>query len=278
MSWTPSESEIIDYLYGEMTPEDVIRFEEYLEQNLELKKEVSELRLTQGILPSLKDEEVILPAHFTGKKETEPRQQVSRIWLYPISIAASIAALLFIGYLTQFSVTYGEDGFRMAFNDNTQEKIEALSKEDIDALIESRINLASNKLDNRMAELQTSFASQLDQNKRITEIEIKRVAGLQSKSEIGDEQILAFTSQLKDENRKMMQTFYQVSAEEQQKYMSTILTDFNEYLRDQRQEDLRYIQANLRELKDDSDNKQEETDKILANIITTVNNQNSLGQ
>ena len=60
--------------------------------------------------------------------------------------------------------------------------------------------------------------------------------------------------------------------------MRRILLDFQDYLDNQRQGDLRFIQANMLELKSTSELKQEETDKILANIITTVNNQNSLGQ
>jgi hypothetical protein len=140
------------------------------------------------------------------------------------------------------------------------------------------VNLATNQWNDKVVEIRTSFAAQLEQNQRLTEKEIKRVANAKTKASIEDEQILAFIAQLKDENRQMMQTFYQVSADEQQKYMRNILLNFQDYLDERRQEDLQVIQANLLEMQNTSELKQEETDKILASIITTVNNQNSSGQ
>lgn len=277
MSWKPNETDIVDYLYGELAPDMLKKFEQYMQQNTSFAKEVNDLRLTQGMLPKLADEEVILPVNFTGNTATE-RAVTSRKWLYPLSIAASIAAILVVGYFTQFSVSYGEEGFRMAFNEAVPAREVSLTKDEINAIIDNRVNLASNQWGKEIAEMQTSFTSLLAQNQRITEIEIKRVAATRVQSEIDDEQILAFISQLKEENLKMMQTFYQASADEQQKYLRNVLLDFQNYLDNQRQEDLHFIQANMLELKSSSELKQEATDKILANIITTVNNQNSVGQ
>ena len=104
------------------------------------------------------------------------------------------------------------------------------------------------------------------------------MALLKPQTQIDEAQILAFINQLKDENKKAMQKFYQANADNQQTYMRNILLDFNEYLDEQRKKDLQYIQANMLEIKNTSELKQEETDKILANIITTVNNQNSAGR
>ena len=278
MSWKPNEADIVDYLYGELTPDIRKKFEQYMQQNTDFAKEVNDLRLTQEILPTLPDEEVILPLTFStiaGAKKTEI---TSRKWLYPLSIAASIAAILVVGYFTNFSISYGEVGFRMAFNKATPVQNVSLSKDEINAIIDNRVNLASNQWDEQIAEMQSSFTLQLDQNQRVTESEIKRVANMKGQTEIEDEQILAFISQLKDENRKLMQTFYQASADQQQMYMRNILLDFQDYLDNQRQEDLQFIQANMLELKSTSELNQEQTDKILANIITTVNNQNSVGQ
>ena len=278
MSWKPNEIDIVDYLYGEMSPDAQKKFEEYMQQNSELAKEVNDLRLTQGVLPSFRDEEVILPVNYSSTKDaTEPLEK-SRGWIYPISIAASIAAILVVGYFTQFSLSFGEEGFRMAFNETPPLQEVTLTEDEINAIVDNRVSLVSNKLTSQITEMETSFVSQLEQNQRITELEIKRVAAIKPQTEFEDEQMLTFIAQLKDENLKMMQTFYQASADDQQNYMRKILLDFQDYLDNQRQGDLRFIQANMLELKSTSELKQEETDKILANIITTVNNQNSLGQ
>jgi hypothetical protein len=277
MSWKPNETDIVDYLYGELAPDILKKFEQYMQQNISFAKEVNDLRLTQGMLPKLADEEVILPVNFTTNTATE-RAATSRKWLYPLSIAASITAILVVGYFTQFNISYGEGEFRMAFNEAVPAQEVSLTKDEINAIIDSRVNLASNQWGKEIAEMQTSFTSLLAQSQRITESEINRLAATKTKSEIDDEQILAFISQLKEENLKMMQTFYQASAEDQQKYLRNVLLDFQDYLDNQRQEDLQFIQANMLELKSNSESKQEETDKILASIITTVNNQNSVGQ
>ena len=278
MNWKPNETDIVDYLYGELTPDIRKKFEQYMQQNTDFAKEVNDLRLTQEILPTLPDEEVILPLNFSTVAGAKKTEITGRKWLYPLSIAASIAAILVVGYFTNFSISYGEEGFRMAFNDETPVQSVSLSKDEINAIIDNRVNLASNQWNEQIADMQSSFTLQLDQNQRVTESEIKRVANMKGQTEIEDEQILAFISQLKDENRKLMQTFYQASADEQQKYMRNILLDFQNYLDDQRQADLQFIRANMLELKSTSELNQEQTDKILANIITTVNNQNSLGQ
>ena len=217
MSWKPNETDIVDYLFGELSPDKRVRFEAYMQQNTEFAKEVNDLRLTQKILPALADEEVILPLHFSSQEANTGPVSVGRKWLYPLSIAASIAAILVVGYFTQFSISFGEEGFRMAFNEEKPREQISLSKEEINTMIDNKVSQVSNQWNSQMAEMQTSFTSQLAQNQRLTAIEIKRVAASRVQAEIEDEQILAFISQLRDENRKMMQTFYQASADDQQK-------------------------------------------------------------
>jgi hypothetical protein len=278
MSWKPSEIEIIDYLYGDLSPEMNNKFEDYLKQNTDFAKEVDELRLTQNILPNLPEEEVIPPLPISGTTKMSSVRKTDRKWLYPVSIAASIAAILLVGYFTQFSIAIGENGFKMTFNEN-QLKIETqLTKDEILSLIDNKVNLATDDLKSEMTNMESSFASLLEQNHELTESEIKRVALLKPQTQIDEAQILTFINQLKDENKKAMQNFYQANADNQQTYMRNILLDFNEYLDEQRKKDLQYIQANMLEIKNTSELKQEETDKILANIITTVNNQNSAGR
>jgi hypothetical protein len=278
MSWKPSEIEIVDYLYGELSPEMIKKFDDYLKENTAFAKEVNDLRLTQEILPGLADEEVIPPLPIADSTKGRSRRGYDRKWLYPVSIAASVAALLVIGYFTRFSVSIGNEGFIMGFNNTPSNPVETMSKEEILKLINNEVSLASNDWHSGMTVMQKSFATQLQQNQKLTEAEIKKVAAMKPSSKIGEEQILAFIAQLQDENKKAMQTFYQVSAEDQQMYMRNVLLEFHDYLDEQRQKDLQYIQANMLELKSTSELKQEETDKILASIITTVNSQNPVGE
>ena len=278
MSWKPSEIEIIDYLYGDLSAEMNIKFEEYLKQNSNFANEVDELRLTQNILPNLPEEEVIPPLPISGTTKLSLERKKDRKWLYPVSIAASIAALLLVGYLTQFSIAIGENGFKLAFNDNQQKTEAQFTKDEILSFIDNKVTLATDDLKLDMTNMESNFTSLFEQNQKLTESEIKRVASMKVQTKIDEAQIVSFIAQLEDENKKAMQKFYQASADNQQTYMRNILLDFNEYLDEQRKKDLQYIQANMLNIKNTSELKQEETDKILANIITTVNNQNSAGR
>ena len=106
MSWKPSETDIIDYLYGEIAPDLKDSFEKYLNENPEFSKELDEIRDTMGILPVVPDEEVIPPVPLSGIEDHKLFATHGRKWLYPVSIAASIAFLLLVGYFTNFSISF----------------------------------------------------------------------------------------------------------------------------------------------------------------------------
>jgi hypothetical protein len=95
---------------------------------------------------------------------------------------------------------------------------------------------------------------------------------------LSDQQILNFVDQMKDENKQQIASFFNASLQEQDKYVQLVLNEFAKYLNEQRQDDLKMIQANFLEMRSNTDERQYETEKILTSIITTVNNQNSAGR
>lgn len=272
MKWKPEETDIIDYLYGSMANDKKEKFEQYLESDPELKKEIDELRLTQKVLPSFQDEEVIPPVPLAGIESVKSRSL--RGWLYPVSIAASVAVILLTGYLTNFRMSFNDNGFELGFVDPGQIN-NALTEEEVEQMIAARMNKFTSDVDGRLVSLSSDFENQLSTNQALTEAQITSIAKHRGFVEMDDEQVLQFIGQLQAENKKMMQNFYQVSAEEQKTYLRNILLEYSDYLDRQRQEDIQFIQANLRDIRSNSELKQEETDKILANIITQVNSQNS---
>ena len=274
MSWKPSETDIIDYLYGEITPEQKDEFEKYLSANPEFSRELDEIRETLGLLPVVPDEEVIPPVPIPGITSHRNSSVAGRKWLYPVSIAASIAFLLLVGYLTNFSISIGGEGFSLGFNKPVEE-INTIDQAQVQALIDNSLKAHNAEWNSEIESVKVGFANNLQQERSLTDGKINRLS--RNKPELDEEQVLAFLSQLRDENDKMMKSYYEASAAEQQEYMRNVLIEFNSYINQQRQEDIQYFQANLLNLKSSTDQKQEETNKILANIITTVN-QNSVGQ
>lgn len=270
MNWKPEETDIIDYLYGSMTPEIKEKFETYLSTHPELQKELNDLRQTQNILPSFQDAEVIPPVPIPGTQAN--RLQRSRKWLYPVSIAASVAIILVTGYLTNFRMSFNDNGFDIGFA-APETGQDYLTVEDVDQLIAGRMASYERGVDKRLTEISTDFSNQLVANKESTEQRLNSLASSSTAAQLDEAQVLQFMSQLQDENGKMMQNFFQVNAKEQSTYLRNILLEYSEYIDKQRQEDIQFFQASLRDIRSDSELKQEATDKILANIISTVNNQ-----
>lgn len=270
MKWKPDEADIIDYLYGELPLEKKDKLERYLKENKSLVKEIEELRQTSGLLPKLVDEEVIPPIPFIGVK-ADSRANHSTAWRIPLSIAASIALLLVAGYFTQFSMTMG--GFSLGF---AEEQISptGLSKAEVERLLDERLTATRIAMNKDINEMKSGFEAQLASNQAITEKQIWQVRKEAGQPTADDEQVLQYIAQLKEENKQMMKNFFKVSADDQKTYVRNILLDYSDYLSKQREEDLRLIQASMIDLKNNSELKQEETEKILANILTAVNTQN----
>ena len=278
MSWKPSEAEIIDYLYDNVKPTERDAFAQKLTENPEVKQEVDEIAKTLNLLPILEDEEVIPTLRFNAPIQSKRANERERVWLYPVSIAASITLLLITGYLTQFQISFNEGGINIGFFSNEPSEVQHITKEDVDLLIADRLDKTAHDLRKEMGNIKSNFASELEGNKRITEQQISQLARQRQTTPAEDEQILNYMAQLRESNREMMQNFYKVSVEEQQEVLRNILFDYSSFLEEQRMEDLQIIQTNLLNIKNRSELKQEETDKLLANIISTVNNNYSLGQ
>lgn len=276
MKMKPTETRIVDYLFGELNVDELQQFEEYMQDNPGFAKEVNELRLTQQLLPALNDEEVIPHIPLVGSKKLSPINNQLNKWLLPLSIAASISALLIVGYFTQFNLSFAKGGFELGFNKSIPSlESKGLTRDEVQDMINTGLILTSNSINKKMDEIQLSFAARLEKNNRLTKAEIQLVAS--EKSKIDDEQIVSFIAQLKEENKRNIQSFYQANANQQQKYMQIMLQDFNEYLAKQRTDDLNAIRLGMQEIHNNSLEQQQETDKILANIITTVNSRNSAG-
>jgi hypothetical protein len=278
MSWKPSEAEIIDYLYDNMKPAERVDFAKRLKEHPDVEQELNEISETLNLLPVLEDEEVIPTLRFDEPIQQKRSISAERAWLLPVSIAASITLLLITGYLTQFRLSFNQGGIDIGFYNTETPKSKSLTKEEIDLLIADRLDKTTYDLREEMGRMKTNFISELEGNKRITEEQISRIAQQRQATPAEDEQILNYMAQLRESNREMMQNFYKVSVEEQQGVLRNILFDYSAFLEDQRKEDLQIIQTNLLNIKNSSELKQEETDKLLANIISTVNNKYSLGQ
>ena len=191
-----------------------------------------------------------------------------------IAVAASLVVVFLIGYLTNFTITYQDQSLYIGFNGSgnngsevtyTQEQVAQLVNEEIaknNAYIFSKLTETENNMDTRFAALETSQNTQLTPSYATADVVTRKELDI-------------FLTNVRSNNLKVLQTYLQSSSVQQQDYFQAVLTEFSDFMENQREEDLRLIRRSLINLQEDQQAQKEETDQILASILTTVNNQNN---
>jgi hypothetical protein len=270
--------ELITYLYDEMSTEERQQFEIAMENNPELKREFEELKEMRQGLAQIQDKEVMEPFFLWGKQGSDSWASMFKrrnlLMFKPfIAVAASLVIVLLVGYLTNFTITYKDQSLYIGFDDSstqgseaiyTQDQVAHLVNEEIaknNAYIFSKLTETESNIDNRFAALENS------QNTQLTPSYAADV--------VTREELDIFLANVRSNNLKVLQTYLQSSSVQQQDYFQAVLTEFSDFVENQREEDLRLIRRSLINLQEDQQAQKEETEQILASILTTVNNQNN---
>jgi len=270
--------ELITYLYDEMSTEERQQFEIAMENNPELKREFEELKEMRQGLAQIQDKEVMEPFFLWGKQGSDSWASMFKrrnlLMFKPfIAVAASLVIVLLVGYLTNFTITFKDQSLYIGFNDSstqgseaiyTQDQVAQLVNEEIaknNAYIFSKLSETENNIGNRFAALENS------QNTQLTPSYAADV--------VTREELDIFLANVRSNNLKVLQTYLQSSSVQQQEYFQAVLTEFSDFVENQREEDLRLIRRSLINLQEDQQAQKEETDQILASILTNVNNENN---
>lgn len=260
---------IIDFLYGEMTESEKKDFENRLATDVELRKELEDFQKIRHELGTLEDKEVMEPFSTWAQKSSGwfkgPKHR--RMVLTPVTaIAASLILLMFVGYVTNFSVSINDQGFQLSFNsDNQHSTPYSFSEEDVkrmltqeiennNKMIFSALNENHNALNTRLVGLESNF---------------KSVKSAENQPISGDD-LNKFFVQVQDRNTQLLQDYLNQTSTQQQQYFKTMLTEFNDYLQEQRAQDLNVLQTDILELKYSQTQQKLETDQVLSGLISTV--------
>jgi hypothetical protein len=271
--------ELITYLYDEMSTEERQQFEIAMENNPELKKEFEQLKEMRKGLAQIQDKEVMEPFFLWGKQGSDSWVSMFKrrnlLMFRPfIAVAASLVVVLLIGYLTSFTITYKDQSLYIGFNNSntsgdevtyTQDQVAQLVNEEIaknNAYIFSKLTETENNMDTRFAALESSQDSQLTPSYAAADV-------------VTQKELDIFLTNVRTNNLKVLQTYLQSSSVQQQEYFQAVLSEFSDFVENQREEDLRLIRRSMITLQENQQTQKEETDEILASILTTVNNQNN---
>jgi len=235
----------------------------------------------RDLLGKLPDKEVINPFYSWRDADgfIDKRLNRNNQWgfLKPVmGIAASIILIIIVGVLTNTRINLRNQGIVISFGNQLSQPA-LISQSEVQNLVKSEVqNQVTKSKESFLEELQkiennldTRFVSNGDHQLN----SIKNV--IDNQLDVKEERIQKLVRDLQRENLKILAEYLEQAGKLQEFYIQGILSDFTLYIENQREEDLRLIEVNLRLLKDNSDLQFQETGQILASIINTVNTQDN---
>jgi len=281
MNYKPIHSILIAYLYGELDKEEKEKLEAYINSSPEAAKEPEELKDVRDLLGKLPDKEVINPFYSWRDANSfiDKRFNRNNQWgfLKPVmGIAASIILIMIVGVITNTRINFRNQGIVISFGNQlsqpalvSQSEVKNLVKSEVQNQVTKSKELFLEELQKIENNLDTRFVSNGDHQLN----SIKNV--IDNQLDVKEERIQKLVRDLQRENLKILAEYLEQAGKQQEFYIQGILSDFTLYIENQREEDLRLIEVNLRLLKDNSDLQFQETGQILASIINTVNTQDN---
>ncbi len=243
------KAKMMDYLYDELNPEDRKAFEEELAQNPELKEELEAFQSGKEILGNWEDEKVSAPPFFNVYKNLEKNNaQTGYKWF--LSIAASLLLLMVAAKFTGLEISNQNGEFRIALGQEIRSDNQ-VDKDEIQQLVNLALTNYEEKLDAERKEdkqeLESYLTQQSQQNKKL---------------------INNYLTGLQESNVEMMQSYWKESNEQQQIYTENLLTNFAEYIDEQRKEDMDYLFAKMDLMESDKDLFKIETGQMINSLAS----------
>lgn len=256
MSYKPTEEHLIAYLYGELPADDMARVKAYLEANPSAKAQLHELNDTRLIFSELEDEEASFPIQLNTEADQKSEWHY---WRPFVAIAAGLLLILSFGWLTNFGISYNEDGFRLGY----QEEVKGLSQEEVARMIAADRTSTVNDMKEFVNVGRDSIQNELNAINASLDQEQANLIYASEKEDLMDNMILLSES-LSDDYREILRQ---------------LIVSFSNNIESQRIQDLQNIQTAFSDLEDATINRQFDiedelvrlSDKIDA-VIATMNN------
>ena len=255
MNYKPEESALIDYLYGELSAEETKKVEAFLSGYVEAQKELDELKSTLSMEGQLKDKEVEAPS-FTfneSSKVVVGDVRSNDWWKYPLGIAASVAFLMMMGYLTSFRVSNENGGLTIAFGEASPATEQTFTKSQVQEMIADAMDRNSKLVDQKITSATDDLILKTSQNQS---------------AEVDQQLLNDYIMRLRQYNAETVARLLEDSELEQRRYTDQIIQDFAAFVDLQRQDDMGIIQARLDRISDDASSFNRRTDQILTSLFS----------
>jgi small-conductance mechanosensitive channel len=270
MNYKTDEGMLMAYLYGELTATEAEKVQLYLQQHPEELKKLQGLGELRTVISHIQDQEVIAPPLFMDDANVKPLWQ-SNYFKTVMSIAASLLFLMVAGKFLGTEISYSNGELAINFSGKkepikeivqpslTEEKVKEMIQ---NSLVSNNEVITANWTEDQKR-LSQSIRQNLDQNSKKIDALMKGAA------DASQAQVRGFVASLQNENLKLMKDYFQLSTADQKKYTEGLLVDFSEYLKEQRRQDLMILQTRVNSIEKNTDQFKQETEQILASIIST---------
>lgn len=279
MSYKPDESVLMAYLYGELSGEEKVLVEKYLHENPATLKELESFQHLRKMLSTVSDKEVIAPPIVVEDSNQRFFWNALPLAIKTISaIAASLLLLMVAGKMLDIQITYTGNEVSMSFGKPVADKnatpllTQGLTTEQVQNMINSSM-LQNNKIvQASLNESQQKLDASIRQNMAMNSTNVNNL--VQQASRASQDEIRRFVAGLQNQNQQVVKEYFQLTTSDQQKYIESLLVDFSKYLQQQRNNDLETIQTRLTGLEQNTTVFKQETEQILASIISNSNSGN----
>ena len=277
MSYKPDQTTLIAYLYGELSAEEQEQLNNYLSGHPELQTELSELKNTRKLLGKLENEVVVEPRFVADQKNIVLPGKLwqSNAVKWPLAIAASIAIVILAGFLAKLKIGISSSGMQLTFGQPQyieQSHSANVTKADVSAWVKEAMATHNVSLETKLNGLEEhvlqTALSQKAVNNKVSQLTLQQSVN-------GNALVGKYIKQLKSENETRLLRLLEDAQHTQKVYVDEIITDFSNYLEEQRQQDLELIRTGYNQLRNNTELNQLETNEVLASLITTVKNQNN---
>jgi hypothetical protein len=268
MNYKPDEGTLMAYLYGELDATETEKVEQYLQQHPQMREQLQQMNNVRKALSSLNDVEVIAPPVFVDHEQHSIPFWKAGYFKITMGIAASFLFLLLAARLIGPEVTYSNGELRISFNDAPKNPVveQSLTANEVQQMINTSLVKNNETIATNWEESNQKIQESLNKNLTSNSARIDKLISVASLA--SQDQVRTFVSGLQQENMKLMQDYFKLSSKDQQVYVENLLVDFTKYLNEQRKQDLILFQARLNNMEKNTDQFKQETEQILASIIS----------
>ncbi|MDJ1499064.1 hypothetical protein [Xanthocytophaga agilis] len=267
-----TKNTLIAYLYGELDEAEAAQVKQYLEENEPARQEWERLSATRVKLQQVEDESIEEPIFWKQQKiQTKTYEGKWKKW--------AVAAAIFVGILysiawmnIRISLHNNELSIRLGKDSETSTKemvptstLASINKSDTAKLSQLHTIANDSVALKRIALLEQKLQRQIYTLQMQQSILQKHHTGLTS------EQVAGLMNDLQQENFETMQQLLSSAGQQQQLYSQQLLSQLTDYLATQRKDDLQKINAVLNNIVQNTDQKQQQTDFLLTQVISKLN-------